>query len=107
MNEQWPAILAGDLNRYHPKVLVFLVGRTELYDRIDANGSPTNINDTAYASYIREQLQRVVTMGTASVATSNCSRLRTSNPENSPMGSRGPKTSRSALVPTTESSPRL
>ena len=65
VNEQWPAILAGDLNRYHPKFLVFLVGRTELYDRIDANGSPTNINDTAYASYIREQLQRVVTMGAA------------------------------------------
>ena len=42
--------------------LVLLVGRTELYDRIDPNGRPTNINDPAYASYIRQQLQRVVTL---------------------------------------------
>ena len=63
IDQQWPAILAGKLKRYHPKVLVFLVGRTELYDRIDPSGKPTNINDPAYASYIKQQLQRVVTLG--------------------------------------------
>jgi peptidoglycan/LPS O-acetylase OafA/YrhL len=62
VSQQWPAILAGKLERYHPKVLVFLVGRTELYDRIDPSGRSTNINDPAYANYIRQQLQRVVTL---------------------------------------------
>jgi peptidoglycan/LPS O-acetylase OafA/YrhL len=61
-DQQWPAVLAGKLKRYHPKVLVFLVGRTELYDRIDPHGRSTNINDPAYASYIRQQLQRVVNL---------------------------------------------
>jgi hypothetical protein len=63
VDQQWPAILARKLERYHPRVLVFLVGRTELYDRIDANGRPTNINDPTYAIYIKQQLQRVVTLG--------------------------------------------
>ena len=63
IDQQWPAILARKLKRYQPKVLVFLVGRTELYDRIDPNGRTTNINDPTYASYIRGQLQKVVTLG--------------------------------------------
>jgi len=64
-DQQWPALLADKLARFHPHVLVFLVGRTELYDRIGPDGKTTSIDDPRYAGYIKRQLQRVVTLGAA------------------------------------------
>jgi peptidoglycan/LPS O-acetylase OafA/YrhL len=57
---QWPALLEGWLARYRPRVVVLLAGRWEVYDRTDPAGKMTNITQSGYAGYIRQQLERFV-----------------------------------------------
>jgi peptidoglycan/LPS O-acetylase OafA/YrhL len=59
---QWPNILHYELLEDHAKVLVLLAGRWEVYDRTDSQGRITNITHPAYANYVRQQIQRVVTI---------------------------------------------
>ena len=61
---QWPAIFAGNLARYHPKTVIFLAGRWEVFDWLGADGQLTNIEDPDFADYIRRQIQLVVTLAT-------------------------------------------
>ncbi len=65
VDQQWPASLAADLRLDHPKVVVFLAGRWEVYDRVDAGGRVTSIEDPSYAAYVRRQIQLVDSMATA------------------------------------------
>jgi peptidoglycan/LPS O-acetylase OafA/YrhL len=64
-DQQWPASLAADLRLDHPKVVVFLAGRWEVYDRVEADGQVTSIENPSYADYVRRQIQLVDTMATA------------------------------------------
>jgi len=61
---QWPNILHYELLEDRVKVLVLLAGRWEVYDRTDSQGRITNITHPAYAHYVAEQIQRVVTIAT-------------------------------------------
>lgn len=59
---QWPALLAGDLIRYRPRVVVLLAGYWEAFDRTDLAGQVTNITDPSYARYVEGQLGRFVSI---------------------------------------------
>ena len=63
--EQWPALLARDVARYRPDVVVLLAGRWEAFDRPDGVGRLTDITQPGFADDVELQLQRFVSIATA------------------------------------------
>jgi peptidoglycan/LPS O-acetylase OafA/YrhL len=59
---QWPALLAQDVTRYRPRVVILLAGYWEVFDRTDSAGQVTNITDPGYAHYVEAQLRRFVSI---------------------------------------------
>jgi hypothetical protein len=53
---QWPRLWLSDLATYRPDVVVLLAGRWEVVNRT-YDGRWTNIEDPAYASYVKHQLE--------------------------------------------------
>jgi peptidoglycan/LPS O-acetylase OafA/YrhL len=63
--DQWPALLEGWIHQYRAKVVVMLAGRWEVYDRTNLAGQVTNITHPAYARYVKQQIERFVSIATA------------------------------------------
>jgi peptidoglycan/LPS O-acetylase OafA/YrhL len=61
-SQQWPAVLKRWIRQFRPRVVVLLAGRWEVYDRTDLAGNVTNITHPAYARYVKEELQRYVSI---------------------------------------------
>ncbi|HTT87495.1 MAG TPA: SGNH/GDSL hydrolase family protein, partial [Acidimicrobiales bacterium] len=55
-DDSWAQRWRTDIALYQPNVVIILVGRWEVADRT-SNGSWTNIEDPAYAAYVKQQLQ--------------------------------------------------
>jgi len=56
---QWPALWRAWVTRYHPAVVAILAGRWEV-STVKWRGRWTDILQPAFASYVRQQLQRAV-----------------------------------------------
>ncbi len=54
--QPWPAQWQAELTKYHPNVVVVLVGRWEEVDRV-FNGQWTSISNPTFAAYIKAQLE--------------------------------------------------
>ena len=61
---QWPAKWTGWIDRYHPGVVAILAGRWEV-STVEWSGRWTDILDSAFAAYVRQQLQQAVDVGSA------------------------------------------
>jgi peptidoglycan/LPS O-acetylase OafA/YrhL len=61
-SEQWPAVLKRWLRQFRPRVVALLAGRWEVYDRTDLAGNVTNITQPAYARYVKQELERYVSI---------------------------------------------
>jgi hypothetical protein len=55
----WPHLWAQDIAGYQPNVVMILVGRWEVTNRT-YEGRWTNIEDPAYAAYVKQQLEEAV-----------------------------------------------
>jgi len=56
---QWPAVWRAEMARWHPDVVMILVGRWEVSNRT-YEGRWTDILDPVYAAYVKQQLDRAV-----------------------------------------------
>jgi hypothetical protein len=63
----WEVAWRNWLPEVHPNVVVLLAGRWEVMDRLYL-GQRTNILDPGFATYVRQQLERAVQIGTSTGA---------------------------------------
>ena len=66
-NEQWPAQWKGDLDQFHPNVVVVLAGRWEVSDRL-IHGHWLHIGQPAFDAGVRQSLEQAVQVGTSTGA---------------------------------------
>ncbi len=64
---QWPAQWKGEINQFHPNVVVLLAGRWELMDRL-IGGQWLHIGDRAFDADLKQSLEQAVAVGTSSGA---------------------------------------
>ncbi len=62
--EQWPALWKGDLNQFHPNVVVVLAGRWEVSDRF-IDGQWMHIGEPAFDAALRQSLEQAVQVATS------------------------------------------
>ncbi len=62
--ERWPALWRKWLRQYHPSVVAILAGRWEV-SNVLWHGTWTNITHRAFASYVRQQLERAVVISSS------------------------------------------
>jgi peptidoglycan/LPS O-acetylase OafA/YrhL len=62
--DQWPALWKGDLNQFHPNVVVVLAGRWEVSDRF-IDGQWMHIGDPAFDAALRQSLEQAVQVATS------------------------------------------
>ncbi len=65
--DQWPAQWQGDLQQFHPNVVVVLAGRWELSDRM-IDGRWLHIGQPAFDSAVKQSLEQAVQVGTSTGA---------------------------------------
>ena len=65
--EQWPAQWKGDLDQFHPNVVVALAGRWELSDRL-IHGHWLHIGQPAFDAALKQSLEQAVEVGTSTGA---------------------------------------
>jgi hypothetical protein len=63
--DQWPALVAREVDRYRPDVVMMLAGRWEAFDRPDAAGGLTDITEPGFAASVATQLQRFITIASS------------------------------------------
>jgi hypothetical protein len=61
---QWPALWTGWIHQYHPAVVAVLAGRSEV-SNVEWKGQGTDILAPAFATYVRQQLQQAVDVGSS------------------------------------------
>jgi hypothetical protein len=66
-DEQWPAQWKGDLDQFHPNVVVVLAGRWEVSDRL-IDGHWLHIGQPAFDAAVKQSLEQAVQVGTSSGA---------------------------------------
>jgi peptidoglycan/LPS O-acetylase OafA/YrhL len=66
-SEQWPAQWKGDLDQFHPNVVVILAGRWEVSDRL-INGHWLHIGQPAFDAAVKQSLEQAVEVGTSTGA---------------------------------------
>jgi peptidoglycan/LPS O-acetylase OafA/YrhL len=66
-SQQWPAQWAGDLHQFQPDVVVMLVGRWEITDRM-INGQWMHIGQPAYDAILKRSLELAVKTATSTGA---------------------------------------
>ena len=64
---QWPALWRGDLDQFHPNVVVVLAGRWEIHDRL-IGGHWVHIGEPAFDADLRQSLEEAVQVVTSSGA---------------------------------------
>ncbi len=64
---QWPAQWTGDLDQFHPNVVVLLAGRWEVEDRL-INGHWLHIGEPAFDAILKSSLEQAVQVGTSTGA---------------------------------------
>ncbi len=62
--DQWPALWKGDLNQFHPNVVVVLAGRWEVSDRF-IDGQWMHIGEPAFDTALRQSLEQAVQVATS------------------------------------------
>jgi peptidoglycan/LPS O-acetylase OafA/YrhL len=67
VSSQWPAQWAGDLNQFHPNVVVVLAGRWEVSDRL-IGGRWLHIGDPAFDADLRQSMVQAVDTATSTGA---------------------------------------
>ncbi len=65
--DQWPAQWKGDLDRFHPNVVVVLAGRWEVSDRL-IDGHWLHIGQPAFDASLKQSLEQAVQVGTSTGA---------------------------------------
>ena len=65
--EQWPAQWKGDLEQFHPNVVVVLAGRWEVSDRL-IDGHWLHIGQPAFDAAVKQSLEQAVQVGTSTGA---------------------------------------
>ena len=66
-SDQWPAQWKGDLNQFHPNVVVVLAGRWEVEDRL-IGGRWLHIGDPVFDAGLKASLEQAVQVGTSTGA---------------------------------------
>ena len=66
-DDQWPAQWKGDLDQFHPNVVVVLAGRWEVSDRL-IDGHWLHIGQPAFDSAVKQSLEQAVQVGTSTGA---------------------------------------
>ncbi len=66
-SEQWPAQWRGDLDQFHPNVVVMLAGRWEVADRY-IDGQWLHIGEPAFDADLKASLEQAVQIGTSTGA---------------------------------------
>jgi peptidoglycan/LPS O-acetylase OafA/YrhL len=62
--EQWPALWKGDLNQFHPNVVVVLAGRWEVSDRL-IDGQWMHIGEPVFDAALHQSLEQAVQVATS------------------------------------------
>ena len=62
--DQWPAQWKGDLDQFHPNVVVVLAGRWEVSDRL-IDGHWLHIGQPAFDAAVKQSLEQAVQVGTS------------------------------------------
>jgi peptidoglycan/LPS O-acetylase OafA/YrhL len=65
--DQWPAQWKGDLDQFHPNVVVVLAGRWEVSDRL-IDGHWLHIGEPAFDAAVKQSLEQAVQVGTSTGA---------------------------------------
>ncbi len=63
-SDQWPALWRGDLDQFRPNVVVVLVGRWEVHDRL-IDGQWMHIGEPRFDADLKQSLQQAVQVGTS------------------------------------------
>jgi peptidoglycan/LPS O-acetylase OafA/YrhL len=66
-SDQWPAQWKGDLDQFHPNVVVVLAGRWEVSDRL-IDGHWLHIGEPAFDAAVKQSLEQAVQVGTSTGA---------------------------------------
>ncbi|MGO9028102.1 MAG: SGNH/GDSL hydrolase family protein, partial [Acidimicrobiales bacterium] len=66
-SQQWPTQWSGDLKEFHPDVVMVLVGRWEITDRL-IDGQWMHIGEPAYNAILKQSLEQAVRTATSSGA---------------------------------------
>ena len=66
-SEQWPALWQGDLNQFHPNVVVVMAGRWEVSDRT-IDGHWLHIGQPAFDAVLKRSMEQAVQVATSSGA---------------------------------------
>ena len=64
---QWPALWRGDLDQFHPNVVVVLAGRWEVHDRLIGR-QWLHIGEPAFDADLKQSLEEAVQVGTSTGA---------------------------------------
>ncbi len=64
---QWPALWRGDLQQFHPNVVVVLAGRWEVHDRL-IDGRWMHIGEPAFDADLKQSLEQAVQVATSNGA---------------------------------------